>query len=166
MKHTVLGSVLLASLLVLAGCTAGLPLGSDGQSATTVIYLSDAPIDEFEYLNVTVSKVGISDREFDLEVEQEIEFEEGLGADAPVVEAAYEFEYDPAQWTESDVDVTVDLTQLQGDRATRIAALDLPSGDYGAVYVEVSRIEGVLKTGERVTFVQPEGKILLSTGFT
>lgn len=165
MNRTVFEVVVLAVVLALAGCTATAPFGGpDGQPVTTAIYLSDTPMDEFEHLNVTISKIGVTNQSFELEVEQEVDPSENASSD--VVEATYEFEYEPEQWTETDVDdITVDLTELQGERAVRVADLSLNPGQYGAVYVEVTEIEGVLKTGDRVEFARPSGKILLSKTF-
>ena len=81
-----LGAVLLAVMLVLAGCSGIMPSSGTDQSPTTAVYLSDAPIDDFEHLNVTVTKVGVSTQEFEQEYEYEQEREDN--ASEAEIEAA------------------------------------------------------------------------------
>lgn len=71
-----------------------------------------------------------------------------------------------AGWISHAVDdATVDLTELQGDNATKIANVSLPAGEYNGVYVAVSNVTGVLTTGETVDVKLPSGRLRLHEGF-
>ncbi|KTG17067.1 hypothetical protein AUR66_02805 [Haloferax profundi] len=62
--------------------------------------------------------------------------------------------------------VTVDLTELKGENATLVDSYDLPKGDYNAVYVEVSEVNGTLETGEQVNIKLPSNKLHITSEFT
>lgn len=71
-----------------------------------------------------------------------------------------------AGWITVDVDeATVDLTELQGANATRIANASLPAGEYNGVYVEVSNVTGTLASGETVAVKLPSSRLRLNKGF-
>ncbi len=62
---------------------------------------------------------------------------------------------------------TVDLTQLQGDRATEIWRGDLAAGDYVSVHLSVSSTEGILaSTGETVEVMLPSDTLRITSPFT
>jgi hypothetical protein len=118
--------------------------GSDATGRLTV-YISDQQnaIDRFEHLNATVTKVGIHRANAT-----------GNATD------------DGAGWMEYDVDnVTVDLTQLQGSKATRLTQFDVPSGTYTKVFVHVSDVHGTLKDGESTTVKLPSDRLQLTRNF-
>lgn len=147
-------------MLVLAGCSGAPFSGTDGQTSepTTALYLSDAPIDDFEHLNVTITKVGVTNQEFEQESEREIKHDGN--ASETEIEAAYEFEYETDDWNETEIEPrTVDLTEVKGDRAVRLANLTTSPGQYEAVYVEgESETEFVFDLGVEQT---SDGYVLL-----
>ena len=94
-------------------------------------------IDDFESLNVSISKVGL------------------------------QMEGEDAEWVEFTPEVeTVDLTLLQGDKAQEIWRGDVPQGQYTNVFIHVSNVSGVLKdTGEIVDVKLPSDKLHISKPF-
>lgn len=69
-------------------------------------------------------------------------------------------------WVEREVDdVTVDLTELQGAKASRLGSFEAESGKYDRVFVYVSAVEGTLTTGETVRVKLPSGKLHVERGF-
>ncbi len=71
-----------------------------------------------------------------------------------------------AGWVTYEVDNrTVDLTELKGANATRLANLSAPSGTYQTVFVYVSEVNGTLKNGEQVNVKLPSQKLQLHTTF-
>lgn len=71
-----------------------------------------------------------------------------------------------AGWVTHAVDdETVDLTELQGDNATRIADVSLPAAEYNGVYLAVSNVSGILTTGETVDVKLPSDRLRLHKGF-
>ncbi|MFB6304550.1 MAG: DUF4382 domain-containing protein [Haloferacaceae archaeon] len=146
-----LGAVLVAALVLLAGCagaggpaTGGTDAGESGgttdaagTAGTVEFYLSDErnDIDDFRHLNVTVSRVG--------------------------------FRNESGNWTEYPVDDrTVDLTRLQGANATRIANFSVPNDTYTKVFVYVSEVNGTLVDGSDQRVKLPSGKLQLNQKFT
>ncbi|WP_058828212.1 DUF4382 domain-containing protein [Haloferax sp. Q22] len=61
--------------------------------------------------------------------------------------------------------VTVDLTELQGENASLVGEYDVPEGNYTKVFVHVSDVNGTLKTGEQVNMKLPSNKLQLNTDF-
>jgi hypothetical protein len=69
-------------------------------------------------------------------------------------------------WTEYEVDSrTFDLTELQGDRASKLSDLTIAAGEYNKVFVYVADVEGVVD-GETVNVKLPSQKLHLNKGFT
>lgn len=69
-------------------------------------------------------------------------------------------------WVTYEVDNrTVDLTELKGANATRLANLTAPDGTYDTVFVYVSDVEGVLKDGGETNVKLPSQKLQLHTTF-
>ncbi|ELZ98391.1 DUF4382 domain-containing protein [Haloferax sulfurifontis] len=62
-------------------------------------------------------------------------------------------------------DATVDLTELQGENASLVGEYDVPEGNYTKVFVQVSDVNGTLKTGEQVDVKLPSNKLQLNTDF-
>lgn len=160
-----------ALLLVLAGCAGGAGPAADGGTSadatdtdatdgdaeesaldpttgettgdvgTVTMYVSDSPIEDFQHLNVTISKVGLK-------------------------RAAGENGSD-GEWVEYGVDNrTVDLTELQGPNATSLGVLSAPAGNYTKVFVYVDEVEGILNDGEEVTVKLPSQKLQINSAFT
>ena len=130
--------------------TDAVPSNDGGASASGGVdfYLSDRPsvIDEFDHLNVTVTRVGVHRAGADAGNGT------GNGSEA-------------GEWLEFDVNATADLTRLQGANASKLGTLDLPNGSYTKVFVYVSETEGVMD-GERTRVKLPSGKLQLNKGFT
>lgn len=71
-----------------------------------------------------------------------------------------------AGWIEHDVDDReVDLTQLQGDNATLIETMDLPSGMYTKVFVYVGAINASLLDGGSANVKLPSDRLHLNKPF-
>lgn len=157
-----IGVVALLILVGTAGC-AGLTGPSDTTDTTAQVYISDAPIDNFESLNVTITAVGVTTENVTLDVEQD-----GEGDLDAEIEAAYEHDYEDGAWTNATIDErTVDLTELTGDRAIRLTNLTIPPGQYGAAYVEIEDVNGTLANSTASpAFEEEDGRILLSKPFT
>lgn len=142
------GLLVVVCSLVLAGCT-GVPvdgtdtptgeIDGDTQNGLLNFYLSDEEnvIEEFRHLNVTVTAVG------------------------------FHKSGENGTWIERDVDnETVDLTELQGAKATKIAEYDLPNGTYTKVFVHVSDVNGTLNaTGDSVDVKLPSQKLHINKQF-
>jgi hypothetical protein len=96
-------------------------------------------IDEFQTLNVTISRIGVH---------------QGGGS---------------GNWTEYDLvpAVTVNLTELQGENATQIWSVALDQGTYNKVFIYVDNVTGVLKnsTEGAPTIKLPGGKMQISRAF-
>jgi len=122
---------------------------ADGEAGSVTFYLSDAPIETFEHLNVTVTQVGLQ--------------RAGDGNTSNTSNASNE----SGGWVEYDVDDrTVDLTELQGPNATSLGVLSAPAGNYTKVFVHVSEVEGILETGEEVNVKLPSQKLQINSAFT
>ena len=172
-------TVLVVLLVLLAGCAGGsgtltdAPSGSgsdaDGtasgdqatQTGTLNFYVSDEQnaIADFEHLNVTIERVTLrkanSDSDGDsedTEAEADAESEDDEASDGGKV--TYEVD-----------NVTVDLTQLQGDKASLVGSYDVPEGNYTKVFVHVGEVDGTLKTGEQVNVKLPSEKLHLNSNF-
>lgn len=115
--------------------------GTSGDVGTVTMYVSDSPIEDFQHLNVTVSKVGLK---------------RAAGANGS-----------DGEWVEYDVDNrTIDLTELQGPNATSLGVLSAPAGNYTKVFVYVDEVEGILNDGEEVTVKLPSQKLQINSAFT
>jgi hypothetical protein len=142
----------MAAVLVLAGCSGGVPGGDDGSTGATgsvTFYVSDQPgaIEDFEHLNATITEVAVKP------ATDGTDGEEDDGNDT--------------EWQRYDVDErTVDLTALRGDNATTLDTYDLPAGEYEAVSLSVSKIDGTLTGGESANVKLPSDSLKLQTPFT
>jgi len=193
----------MAAVLVLAGCSGAAPGGtadpaadddgtladgetpiggSSGDGGTVTFYISDEEnaIDDFEHLNVTVTKVGLhrtGDVEDDDETATATETPNTTGtalattAETEAAEADEEDEADEAdgegdaEWVEYEVNRTVDLTELKGANATKLDVLAAPNGTYDKVFVHVDGIDATLKNGESVNVKLPSNKLQINKGF-
>jgi hypothetical protein len=177
-----------ASMLVLAGCTGGVPGGAGGgasdaamsdDSGTVTLYVSDQPgaMGDFEHLNVTVDKVAYHranasgdtvDADDAAENETEADAEAEGEADAEVeAESDGEGPESEEGWETYDVeDTTVDLTELQGENATVVGQQRLENGTYDKVFLYVSDVNGTLKDGNSTQVKLPSGKLQVEKEFT
>ncbi|WP_267641623.1 DUF4382 domain-containing protein [Haloarchaeobius amylolyticus] len=105
-----------------------------------------------------------TETETDDETESETETEESEGEDdSDDSEDAESSE----GWTTYEVDSkTVDLTELRGANASKLADFQVQSGEYDKVFVYVSNVEGTLKNGEKVNVKLPSGKLQINKAFT
>lgn len=103
--------------------------------------------------NASASTNGSVDADADAEVEESADAND---TDAAEGESSVTYEVD---------NVTVDLTELQGENASLVGEYDVPEGNYTKVFVHVSDVNGTLKTGERVNVKLPSNKLQLNTDF-
>ncbi len=184
-----------AAMLLLAGCTGGLPGGADGGTdgaattddgaGTVTLYVSDQPgaMGDFEHLNVTVDRVAYhranasggadveaDDDEADAEEPDVNETETEVDAEDTEDDADEEAGREDDQregWETYDInDTTVDLTELQGENATVVGQQRLPNGTYDKVFLYVSEVNGTLDDGSSTRVKLPSGKLQLEKRFT
>ncbi|WP_226482074.1 DUF4382 domain-containing protein [Natrinema amylolyticum] len=179
--------VLVAALVVTAGCTGGMggnvgtDESTDGSSSegtgTVAFYLSDEPnaIDDFEHLNVTITAVGFerTGEVSDSDANETAGGNESDDGDESATETdengddGNDGDGSDERWIEYDVDErTVDLTELKGANASVVDEFDLPAGDYETVFLYVSDTEGVLTDGSETRVKLPSEKLQLHTTFT
>ncbi|AEN06600.1 DUF4382 domain-containing protein [Halolamina sp.] len=147
MQRQTVATVLAAAMLLVAGCGSGVSPGdSSGETGTVNMYISDQQnaIDQFDHLTVTVTSVAAH------------------RVDDPDTEA------NESGWVEQEIDnVTVDLTELQGENASKLGAIEAPNGTYNKVFVHVdSDINATLADGSSQTVKLPSNKLRLNTEFT
>jgi hypothetical protein len=148
MQRQTVATVLVAAMLAVAGCGSSVSPGGgdDGGEGTVNMYISDQQnaIDQFEHLNVTVTKIA-AHRTDDPDTEE-----------------------NESEWVEQDIDnVTVDLTELQGENASKLGGIQAPNGTYNKVFVHVdSDIDATLDDGSSADVKLPSNKLHLNTEFT
>ncbi len=152
MKRRTFCTGVASGIALTAGCA-----GVLGDEIGTVrFYVSDQPnrIEDFEYLHVTISAVAFKPAD------------EDDGGD----EASDDEPQPRGGWEEYDLDdQTLDLTELQGDRATMLDELEVPAGEYNAVDLFVDDIEAVLTEdlgGGEAEVTIPSETLRLRTPFT
>ncbi|MFB6092630.1 MAG: DUF4382 domain-containing protein [Haloquadratum sp.] len=190
MKHKGLASVLVAALVLFAGCSGGItgapdgtatdgataterptatPTdGTDGGTGTLNLYVSDEKnaIDDFEHLNVTITRIGLKPAG-DGAGGGESDGNETDTADGNATAGSAETADGNGEWVEYAVDNrTVDLTRLQGANATKLASFNVSNGTYEKVFVYVSDVRGTLADGSDQRVTLPSGKLQLNTEFT
>ena len=199
MKRRTIQLVLVAALVAIAGCAGGMGgdpgtnddgsmTDSSGGTGTAAFYVSDEPnaIDDFEHLNVTITKVGFkktgnvtadATNETDgnvtdgnvTETDSDSAGNEST-TETPTNETAENDSDDSAadeQWIEREVnETTVDLTELKGANASMIDEFELPAGEYETVFVYVDDTEGILTDGTETRVKLPSEKLQLHTTFT
>lgn len=181
-----IAAVLLAAVLVvLAGCTGGVPGTGDGttvtgdgdadgdatdgaetdgdatNSGTVSFYVSDEPndIDDFEHLNVTVTTVAF--HRVDASADDATDADGGDDADD-----ADDGDGD-GEWLTYDAgNQTVDLTELQGKNASAVADFNVPNGTYTQVRLTVSEVNGTLADGSAQRVKLPSDRLKISERFT
>jgi len=167
MQRTLI-AVALAAMLTVAGC-AGTGLNGvagNGGDATVTMYVSDQPgaMDEFEHLNVTITKVALHEANAtDDEAADDTEME----TEAEDEDAAEEFDPDGEEWVVRDIDDRrVDLSRLQGENATRLGSLPVENGTYDTVFVFVEDANGTLTSGETTNVKIPSSRLHITEEFT
>ncbi|AGB30065.1 hypothetical protein C488_19407 [Natrinema pellirubrum DSM 15624] len=188
MNRRTIQLVVVAALVAVAGCAGGMggqpanesadgdsPMTDDSSGAmgTAAFYISDEPnvIDDFEHLNVTITKVGFkpaASGDGSSEPDGDSNETDGNETDDGSESTTSENETDSDEgWIEHDVDNrTVDLTELKGANASMIDEFDLPAGDYETVFIYVSDTEGVLTDGNETNVKLPSNKLKLNSAFT
>ncbi len=208
MNRRAIQLVLVAALVAIAGCAGGMGgeptqnsanddgnvMDSSDGVGTAAFYVSDEPnaIDDFEHLNVTITKVGFKkagsaddgdgnetddgnesdDSESGNETaadEEGNETDDGTGneTDADANDGTDGDGASESEWIEYDVnETTVDLTELKGANASMIDEFELPAGEYETVFIYVSDTEGVLTDGSTTRVKLPSNKLQLHTTFT
>jgi len=186
-----LAAVLAAAMLLLAGCAGGVGTGAtDGSTddqtagdATVNFYISDRPgaIEDFEHLNVTVTKVGLQkagegdDEDDENETESVTEPSETTTtekdtdttvSETPTTVGTAEDDEGDGWETYEVEEKTFDLTELQGANASQLGNLSVESGEYSKVFIYVSEVDGTLENGEQVTVKLPSSKLQLNKQFT
>ncbi|WP_232686900.1 DUF4382 domain-containing protein [Halobacterium zhouii] len=177
-------SLLVASLVVLAGCAGAIggPGGTQASdSGTVAFYVSDEQnaIEQFSHLNVTVTEVAFAGVE-----------NASVGANATAnasatasgnastngtsgaagtasadADAEASAEAEAGLVTRDVEDRTVDLTTLQGANATLLGNVSVPAGEYEKVFVHVSEVNATLQNGESVNVKLPSQKLHVKKGF-
>ena len=144
-------------------------MGPDGDSPVTVPDAGDAPEAEDtetvpDIMSATPDADGnfaflVSDRPNDIS-----DFESLL----VTIESVRLKPQGEGQWMELTPELdTVDLTRLQGDRATEIWRGDVALGRYETVHLDVSSTEGILASnGETVEFMLPSETLRITSPFT
>jgi hypothetical protein len=191
LRHNAAAAMLAAAMLVLAGCTGGVPGGADGGagdaamsdgSGTVTLYVSDQPgaMGDFEHLNVTVDSVAyhrVNASDDDGSAADGTDDDgsaNGTDAEREAGDEAEEREDDgPSDelesegWETYDInETTVDLTELQGENASVVGQQRLPNGTYDKVFLYVSDVNGTLADGSSTRVKLPSGKLQLEKRFT
>jgi len=145
-KFLVAVTILVLVAVPAAGCAEiPLPTGASSPAPTEEkanfrLLISDDvnAIDQFASLNVTISRVGVH-----------------MGGES-------------GKWFEPPLaTVELDLVPLQEENAQEIWTGILDDGDYNKVFVHVTEIRGVLKTGETIDNIElPSDKLHINTHFS
>lgn len=129
-------------------------IGSNDQKieyGTFQLLVSDRPadIEDFEHLNVTLSKARVF---------KAGGFRYGYG---------YGSEEGASGYNITNLDnITVDLTKLVGAKSLPISETELPAGKYTKVELYVEDVEAKLNdTGESATVIVPPGKLMITKNF-
>ncbi|WP_327051982.1 DUF4382 domain-containing protein [Halomicrococcus gelatinilyticus] len=187
-------AVLVASIVLLAGCVGGLS-GSTGSpttdgeqtdttqpagasdAGTVAFYVSDEKnaIGDFQHLNVTVTRVGFERTSADGSASADANAsanataaaENGTSTADNGTSADDDTAADGGGWVEREVDDrTVDLTELQGPNSTLVDEYAIESGTYGKVFVHVGEVNATLQNGEQVRVKLPSKKLHINEEFT
>lgn len=172
MTRQTLAAVLVAALLVLAGCSGLATPPADESSGVTddatgsvEFYVSDDPtvIDDFEHLNVTITKVGLHRTSDAGNASADSTNGTANATATPTPDAEGDGD---GEWVEHDVERTVDLTELAGANATKLDVLEVPAGTYDTVFIYVDEIEATLTTGEQVNVKLPSERLQIHKSFS
>lgn len=191
MRAKIFGPVLVAALLVLAGCTGGVtsdsptpPTSTQGDGSTgfgiqsssdtgqIAVYVSDEPnaIGDFAHLNVTISKVGLHRVGTDMEnASSSPQPTTGQNASNETVDAGEADRPDSdgnGGWQEYEVERTVDLTRLVGANASKLGVFNAPAGTYNKVFLYVAEINATTTNGEQVKVKLPSERLHINQEVT
>lgn len=133
-------AALLAFAVIASGCTAG-PSEPSEETGNFELYISDQPADisDFEYLNVTIGEARIFSENFSNESGDE-------------------------DFRRFDVNRTVDLTQVVGDRREKVLDDELEPGTYQKVELHTADILGVVEN-RSVDVKVPSEKLMITKEF-
>jgi hypothetical protein len=152
---------------LLAGCSSDITGGdSDGDTAsgTFRLLISDQPvaIEDFDSLDVALSAA----RVFRADEDEEITPRVVNGTDTTTDDDTEDTEDDDSEGVvEFDLDsVTVDLTQVKGDRAVSVLEGELDEGRYSGIELRVASAEGVVD-GEAVDVKVPSNRLRIIKPF-
>lgn len=88
-------------------------------------------------------------------------------SDADDTDADDEDESDREDWVVREVqNVTIDLTEYQGENATLLSEFEIPNGTYTKTFVYISDVNGTLTSGEQVDVKLPSEKLHINKEFT
>lgn len=132
-------TALLAFVVIASGCTAG-PSASTEETGNFELYVSDQPADisDFEYLNVTIGEARIFSENFS--------------------------DSNDSSFRTFDVNRTVDLTQVVGDKREKILEDELEPGTYQKVELHTADILGVAEN-RSVDVKVPSEKLMITKEF-
>lgn len=161
--------------VLLAGCSSSASDPADGSTASGSfrLLISDQPvaIEAFDSLNVTLSAARVfragEDEEITPSVVNGTEEESTTSSsDNTTDEDTESFEDDESEdFVEFDLDsVTVDLTQVKGDRAVSVLEVELNEGRYSGIELRVANVEGVVD-GEAVDVMVPSDRLRIIKPF-
>ncbi|MCQ4335059.1 DUF4382 domain-containing protein [Natronomonas sp. F2-12] len=152
--------------VLLAGCSGSDSDSEDGSTAsgTFRLLISDQPvaIEDFDSLDVTLSAA----RVFRADEDEEITPGVVNGTDNTTDDDTEDSEDDESEGVvEFDLDsVTVDLTQVKGDRAVSVLEGELDEGRYSGIELRVASAEGVVD-GEAVDVKVPSNRLRIIKPF-
>lgn len=166
---------------LVAGCSAGNGGGDtdedDGGDSSTAtgsfrLLVSDQPADigDFDSLGVSFEKARLFPGDGDeTDTDDGGQATNGTAADEPTAdtdpEQEQEDEDDEAAFTEIDLEgATVDLTEVVGEKATRIFDGELPADTYAKVELHATDVAGVVD-GEDVAVMIPSEKLQITKPF-
>ena len=187
MARQYLRAVLVASMVLLAGCVGGLS-GSTGSpttdgeqtdttkpagttnAGTVAFYISDEKnaIGDFQHLNVTVTRVGFERTSANGNASADANASANASASPADNDTAADdgSSTDSGGWVEHEVDDrTVDLTELKGPNSTLVDGYAVPNGTYGKVFVHVGEVNATLQNGEQVRVKLPSEKLHINEAF-
>jgi hypothetical protein len=152
-RRTFLATTAGVGTVLLAGCS-----GGETGSGEFRLLISDQPtaIEDFDSLDVTLSSARVFRAEEDEELTSAVVNETVNGT-------AEDEEGDG--FVEFDIDsVTVDLTQVKGDRAVSVVEGELEAGRYSGIELRVASAEGVVD-GEDVGVMVPSDRLRIVKPF-
>lgn len=161
--------------VLLAGCSGSDSDSEDGSTArgTFRLLISDQPvaIDDFDSLDVTLSAARVFRADEDEAITPGVvNGTESERTTSPSDNTTDDDTEDPEDgesegFVEFDLDsVTVDLTQVKGDRAVSVLEGELDEGQYSGVELRVASAEGVVD-GEAVDVMVPSNRLRIIKPF-
>ncbi|MFA9518160.1 DUF4382 domain-containing protein [Halopenitus sp. H-Gu1] len=157
--------------VLLAGCS-GIDSGADDgstESGTFRLLISDQPvaIEDFDSLDVTFSAARVFQADEDEEITPGVV--NGTVNESPTPSSDDDTgdseDDESGGFVEFDLDsVTVDLTQVKGDRAVSVLEAELDEGRYSGIELRVASAEGVVD-GEAVDVMVPSDRLRIIKPF-